>query len=280
VKLRSQQTWFAGAVMSPAEAPVPADVDGFLRGGPRIGPGDRLQIYRDGYRSRLIECLADDYAVMKHLLGEESFDELAGAYIEAHPSDSPSLNFFGRKMASFVGGFVGGSGLAPLQGKRAFAADLARLEWALLEAIHAPPCEPFSLEQLAGIAPDAWGSVRLGSAAGVKLLRLAHPANAYFQAVRDDLDPAMPAPAASATLVHRKGWTVWRSDLTPPMAGVLEAILAGAPLGEALASLEGGEGEGGGDEAGAGEHDVAGWFRDWVSSGVFTSATSSPTSHE
>jgi hypothetical protein len=274
VKLRSQQTWFAGAVMSPADAAVPADVDRFLQGGPRIGPGDRLQIHRDAYRSRLVECLADDYPVMKHLLGDEPFEALAGAYIEAHPSDSPSLNFFGRKMASFVGGLAGG-GIACLEGKRAFAADLAHLEWALLEAIHAPPCEPFSLEHLAGIAPDAWGGVRLGSGAGVKLLRLAHPANDYFQAVRDDLDPAMPAPAPSATLVHRKGWIVWRSNLAPPMAGVLEAILAGAPLGEALASLEGGAGEGEREEPGGGEHDVAGWFRDWVSSGVFTSAPSS-----
>jgi hypothetical protein len=44
VKLRSQQTWFGKAVMSPADAPIPADVEHFLQGGPRIGPGDRLQI--------------------------------------------------------------------------------------------------------------------------------------------------------------------------------------------------------------------------------------------
>jgi hypothetical protein len=100
----------------------------------------------------------------------------------------------------------------------------------------------------------------------VKLLRLAHPANHYFQAVRDDREPAVPEPGSSATLVHRKGWVVWRSDLTPPMAGLLESLLSGAPLGEALASLAGeGEGE---------EHDVGSWFRDWVSSGVFASAAS------
>jgi len=265
VKLRSQQTWFGKVVMSPGEAPIPADVERFLQGGPRIGPGARIQIYRDGYRSRLIECLADDYPVTKHLLGEAIFDELAGAYVEAHPSNSPSLNFFGRKMAAFVAGCE----LASLQAKRAFAADLAQLEWALLEAIHAPPSDSFSLEQLAGIAPDAWDSVRLGSGAGVKLLRLAHPANDYFQAVRDDREPAMPEPGPSATLVHRKGWVVWRSDLTPPMSGVLEALLSGASLGEALASLaDGRDGE---------EHDVGTWFRDWVSSGVFASATSAVT---
>ena len=67
----------------------------------------------------------------------------------------------------------------------------------------------------------------------------------------------------SATLVHRKGWVVWRSALTPAMARLLETMVAGAPLGEALATSISEEDEGT-------QAHVTHWFRDWVSGGVFT----------
>jgi hypothetical protein len=220
------------------------------RGGARRGADAR-----DGYRSRLVECLADDFAAVQSLLGEAAFEALAHDYIDEHPSRSPSLNAFGQSMPSF------------LVERRAtagpFAADLARLEWAIVEAIHAAASPPLTLDRLEPMTPEQWAVARLVPSASVRVLRFGWAANAYYQAFRGDAGPAAPGPEPSATLVHRRGWVVWRRDLTPRMARLLETIVAGAPLGEALETSIS-------DEDEETQAQVMSWFQDWVGAGVFT----------
>ena len=101
--LREQQRAFARAVM---ERGAVADrevgrIEDLLTAGPRLSALERLDIYRRGYGARLVECLADDYPVLQHALGDGPFEDLCRAYIAAHPTRGPSLNFFGRHMACF-----------------------------------------------------------------------------------------------------------------------------------------------------------------------------------
>jgi hypothetical protein len=257
VDLRAQQTWFARAVTAPQGDP---DAARMLTAGPLLNPSERLQIYRDGYRGRLVECLADDFGAVRSWLGEAAFEACAHDYIDERPSRSPSLNGFGRSMPAFLEERRGATNL--------FAADLARLEWAIVEAIHAAPSPPLTLDRFEHMTPEQWATARLVPAASVRVLRFAYAANAYYQAFRGDDGPrpgssSPPDPHPSATLVHRKGWVVWRTDLTPGMARLLESIAGGAPLGEALATSISDEDEGT-------QTDVTRWFRDWVGGGVFT----------
>ena len=260
-RLRAQQMWLMQAVTAPhAELPAdgrpPAlDAARVLTPGPRLTAAERLAIYRDGYRGRLVECLADDYAAVQFFLGEGAFEALAHDYIEHHPSRCPNLNAFGRSLAPFLATRAGEAG--------PFAADLARLEWAIVEAIHAAPSPPLTLDRFEHMTPEQWAVARLVPAASVRVLRLAHPANAYYQAFRTAGHPSAPPPAPSATLVHRRGWVVWRTDLAPAMARLLDAIAAGAPLGAALAASIADEDEGT-------QAHVTHSFRDWVSGDVFT----------
>jgi hypothetical protein len=240
VTLRDEQLWFARAVMT---GDGMDDAGRHLTAGPKLGPRERLDVYRRGYESRLVECLADDYPVLKVALGDEAFDALCRAYVARFPSESPSLNAYGRRMAEVCEGF---------------AADLARLEWAVVEVIHAPSAPPLTMEALAAVPMEAWGGARLASSRALRLLTLAHPANDYFQAVRDGRSPAIPGPSPSAAVVYRSGWTVWRMSLTPPMHRVLAALVGGEPLETALSLA--------GDEP---PEQVTAWFREWVSSGLF-----------
>jgi hypothetical protein len=242
------QRWFADAVTLD-EAPPEGAIVGVLTPGPRMSAADRLEVYRSGYRARLVECLADDYPATKHWIGDAGFEALARRYVDAHPSRSPSLNGFGQKLP----GFLGASGVD----MAAFGADLARLEWALVDAIHAAPAAPISPERIAAVPAEAWAGARLRAAPSVRLLRFDHPVDAYYQAFRDGR-AACVAVEPSATLVHRREWVVWRRALTAPMASVLEALLGGAPLGEALGA------------SGAEPADVTTWFHDWVAGAVFS----------
>jgi hypothetical protein len=244
--LREEQLWFARAVMTGAGMEL---ADRRLTAGPKLDARQRLDVYRRGYEARLVECLADDYPVLQMALGHESFQALCRVYVERYPSEAPNLNAYGRHMAEVCEGF---------------AADLATLEWAIVEVIHQAAGAPLTMENLAAIPMDAWATARLLPARAVRLLALGYPANDYFQAVRDGHAPPLPGPQPSATVVYRSGPTVWRMGLTPPMHRVLAALLGGQPL-EAALSLAG-------DES---PERLTAWFREWVSSGLFVGVDAS-----
>jgi hypothetical protein len=232
-----------------------------LTRGPSLSALERLEIYRHAYHARLVECLADDYPVLKHAMGHAAFDRLCRAYIAHHPSKSPSLNYFGAIMAVFC------RDEAPEPfGLRGFAADLAALEWAVVEVIHAPSAPPLTIEALDRMPADGWAAARLEPNTAFRLLRFEYPVNEYFQAVRDRADPTVPNAALSATVVYRSGPTVWRMDLTPPMFEVLSALCTGETLGASLGRAENAL-------AGAAPVEIAQrvthWFREWVASGLF-----------
>jgi hypothetical protein len=147
-----------------------------------------------------------------------------------------------------------------------FCADLAALEWAIVEVIHAPSSPPLTVEGLQHVPPDRWGDARLVANTALRCLRFDFPVNAYFQALRGGHAPPIPAPEDSATVVYRSGPTIWRMDLTAPMFEVLSGLLSGEPLGEALGRAEASLAHL--DEQQTVER-VMFWFREWVSSGLF-----------
>jgi hypothetical protein len=262
--LRATQLWFERAVTTPESADsAVGEGEAALRltAGPRLTALERLEIYRSGYHARLVECLVDDYPVLQSALGVEAFEALCRAYVARHPSDSPSLNFFGRFMAGFLR-----DGAPEATPARAFAADLATLEWSIVEVIHAPSSDPLTLQALGQVPADAWPGARLVANTALRLQRFDHPVNEYFQDVRDGGSPGLPAPSPSATVVYRSGPTIWRMDLTAPMFEVLQGLLTGETLATALGRAE--EGLAGVDPAEIGQR-VTHWFREWVESGLF-----------
>ena len=258
--LAEVQRWMRAAIAGDADADLGL-ASAVLTAGPRLSAEDRLEIYRAGYHARLAECLLDDYPVLATLLGEARFHALSHDYVARYPSASPSLNRFSRHMAALC------RDTPALDGLRVAAAELAELEWAIVEVLHAPAAERLDLSAFAALPPDAWAGARLVASDAVRLLSFTHPVNAYFQAVREGETPPAPTPAESTTVVYRSDLSVWRMDLTPAMTRVLEALLAGNPLGDALAAMAVDEED---EHALAeAERSVMFWFREWVSGGLF-----------
>jgi hypothetical protein len=270
LSLQDQQRWFAAAVMTPEAHPLPdgaTAAERVLTAGPRLSAGDRLEVYRRAYHARLIECLADDYPALESALGAEAFDALCRAYIERHPSTGPNLNAFGQHVPAFC---RSGEGACP---ESAFSADLATLEWAIVEVIHARSAPAVTIEALHAIPIDRWANARLIPTPAFRLLRFAYPVNAYFQSFRQGTTPLVPAPSESSLLVYRSGPTVWRMPLTDPMLALLEATALGEPLGVSLERAAAALTDVPEEVAGA---RVMGWFRDWVSSGLFCDVEAPP----
>ena len=205
-----------------------------LTPGSRLTARERLEIYRFGYRARLVECLDDDYPILARTMGEAAFEKLANQYIDRFPSRHPNLNAFGRNMAALCKD----AELGTFDPARDFLSELAALEWALVECIHAKEPASFDLAELQAIPIERWATARLLRSDTVRVLRFAYPVNAFYQACRGrDEYPEIPKPAVTATAVYRRAWRLWRLDLTPAMERVLTALLDGVPFEESLGRI-------------------------------------------
>ena len=268
--LRETQVWMVGAITG-AEADAPGhDLERFITPGPRMTASERFEIYRSGYHARLVECLLDDYPVLAAMLGDAQVGLLCRAYVERHPSTSPNLNGFGRHMAALCREVrLEGEGAVGFDAVRVFASELATLEWALVEVLHAECPPPLDVTALQLVPPDAWARARFIKSEALRLFRFAYPVNAVFIANRiEEIVPAIPERAPNAVAVYRKDMQLWRMDLTPAMLGILEPLVQGQSLGEALAAVE----ESVTDpevlaQTGA---SLMVWFREWVDAGFFT----------
>jgi len=277
--LRDVQIWMVSAITGPEADAAAKDVERYVTAGPRLSAADRFDIYRSGYHARLLECLLDDYPVLAAMLGRLDeghedhghsgcFEALCRAYVDRHPSASPNLNAFARHMASFCRE-VKLEAFPDFDDLRVFASELAALEWALVEVLHAETAAPLEITALQALPPEAWARARFIKNPALHVFRFEYPVNAVFIANRiDEIVPEVPPPAANAVAVYRKDMQLWRMDLTPAMLGVLEPLLAGKTLGEALEAIE----------AEAADPEILAqtganlmvWFREWVDAGFFT----------
>jgi hypothetical protein len=251
-----------------------------------LSAAERVEVYRHGYFARLVECLEDDYPALAHALGAERFQGLCQDFIVLYPPPSASLNYYGAPFAEYCGRRPEPWG--------AFAAELARLEWAVVEAIHAEEGGRLDVAALGQLTPEQWSTARLVPSPALRLLFSAYPVAEYYQAFKDGSAAALaveaggsglalPAPAASAVVVCRRGEDVWRIRLRVALGRLLESLIAGAPLLGALerfgsvatgaagdAAAGRATGDATGDSAIAPE-ELQRAFQDWVSCGLFSS---------
>ena len=168
-----------------------------IRGDDRLSAAERVRIYARMYALRLRDALALDYPALLAALGDDAFDALAQRYVAAHPSDRPSLRDLGRHLPGF---------LRRDRGVPSWQAELAQLEWAMVEAFDAVDEPLLERSTLAALAPDGWPALRIAPVRSLQLLTLTHA----LDTVRERLlakEPAGDVPVESVLL------RVWRQDL-------------------------------------------------------------------
>lgn len=214
---------FAAALMR-AGLPVPEDVTG-----PDGLPAPkRFSVYRNNVIVSLTEALMATYPALVRLLGEEYFRALARLYVSAEPPSSPVLLTYGEGLASFIAGFP------PLEGYP-YLPDVARLEWAWLEAYHAADHAPLDPAALALLPPERLGSLRFTLHPACRLIVSPHPVLDLVRANRFEpeagllVDPEQ----GQSVLLTRPGIDVILHPLQPAEVAFVAAVMAGGCLAEA-----------------------------------------------
>src|ERR1700722_18274684 len=101
----------------------------FIKPNDRLTSFERLEIYNRQYWFRVRQCFYEDYPGLRAILGDKKFGKLADAYLEKFPSRSFTLRNLGSRLVKFLQ--ANPKWTAPHQ---KLALDMARLEWAHIEA--------------------------------------------------------------------------------------------------------------------------------------------------
>jgi hypothetical protein len=170
-------------------------------GNAKVSAPRRLAIYYDAYRLRLLEALDSNYPVLHAWMGDDEFEKLGLAYLEAHPSTHFSIRYFGHRLCEYLAS-------AETYRDKPYLGEMAALEWAMSEAFDAPDSPGVDLDAMATIPPEAWPEMRLALHASVHRLDLRWNVPAVWKAIKEDQAPEEPSASE-----WPQPWLVWRQDL-------------------------------------------------------------------
>jgi hypothetical protein len=207
----------------------PAQIDAAY---PHYSAATALEVYRNNYRGNLHDTLAGAYPVVKQLVGDDFFRYMATKFIEQYPSRSGNLHHYGAEIADFVASFESAQGLPYLP-------DVAALEWACHRAYFAGDAPTLDLAELAQVPPDQYPELVLRIQPCCHQVRSRYPVVAIWRAHQPGADPDFtidPDSGASIALVCRNDGAVIVDELSPADFHWLQAIRAGATLGDATAA--------------------------------------------
>ncbi len=188
-----------------------------------------LAIHRNTSAKAAQTALADNFPVVRAIVGDEAFDAVAYEYVESSPPSDPRLCLYGAGFASFLDTY-------PPFADHRYLSDVAQVERLVVEALFsadANPRDPASFGHLDLDAP-----LKLHPA--VRVVQLATPAGSLWLAHQDDA----PADALETVLwqgeyvlVTRPGNQIVVSVETPAASAFIEACASGVPLGEAAGAV-------------------------------------------
>jgi hypothetical protein len=190
MKLLALQRRMASAVMAPLsrkERMRRLDADGrpmarvaaqFIKPNDRLTSFERLEIYNRQYWFRVLDGFAEDFPGLRAVLGDRRFEALARAYLTDCPSRSFTIRNLGSRLELWLRKHP-----EHAIGRLALALDMARLEWAEIEAFDGAAESPLRPENLAGADPS---KLRLGLQPYIHLLDLRYPVDDLLLAIKHD----------------------------------------------------------------------------------------------
>jgi hypothetical protein len=189
----------------------------------------RLDVYRNAYYMRLEEALAHDFPALLAALGDHDFGRLMADYLRAYPSTSPTLRDLGYALPQWL----------HTQGK-AEHADLAELEWAVLNAFDAADGRLLDQEKLAQLAPEDWAILSVRLHPSLTLLALNSNAADFWRARKaGSLQPTLASNAINWLAVVRSAQGPVLIGLTEIQHTVLERLHRGETVATVCAGLIG-----------------------------------------
>ena len=164
-KLRDLQCGVGRAVLGQDETSIVSAIMG-----DRLDPAARLNIYRNHYNSSLGEALKATFPVVCRLVDERFFAYAASEYIKVSPPRQVCLFEYGESFPDFLAAFPACAALT-------YLADVARLEWLINAALHAPAQAPIEASDLGYLDSTGYPRLVFAFQPSLRLIDSAWPIN-------------------------------------------------------------------------------------------------------
>lgn len=234
---------------------------------------ERLELYNRQYWLRVLGSLAEDFGSLRKLMGSRRYDAMAIAYLNAHPSRSFTLRNLGSRLVEWLGAHVEYAGR-----RHKLALDVAKVEWAFVEAFDHAELKPLGAVEVAGLG----GESRVQLQPHLRLVELNYPADELVLNLQqregrhtseaglaeeyEELPPIkLDGMRAKKTwlAVHRDEYTVYFRRLEREEFEILRALEGGKALAEAIeAGLRGSH-----RAAKKQAENLRDWFQNWAELG-------------
>jgi hypothetical protein len=190
MKLAALQRTMARAVMQPLTASermqnrapdgksMRAYASRFIKPNDRLTSFERLEIYNRQYWFRVLSSMVEDFPGLRAVLGDKRFEAMSKAYLVNCPSRSFTLRNLGARLETWLRKHPKWAGP-----KQALAVDIARLEWADIEAFDGKAEPTLRPEDLRA---DAGAKLKLKLQPYVRLLDLRYPVDDLLLEVRKE----------------------------------------------------------------------------------------------
>ena len=255
LSLEKLQREMAAAIMQPLTADesmrattsdgrsTSAVAESFIAPNSRLTAFERLEIYNRQYWFRVLGALAEDFPGLRAVVGGRRFEALSIAYLHEYPSRSFTLRNLGSKLPEWLAAHPEHGGR-----RHRLAVDVARIEWAFVEAFDSARHDALTLEQIATLD----GNSRLGLQPHLRLIALSYPADdlvlglhqrekrqtseAGVEHDEDDAPVSLPKLHARPTWLaaHRVDLSVYYKRVEREEFQTLTALREGVPLAGAI----------------------------------------------
>ena len=198
-------------------------------------------------------------------LGDETFDDMVGAYIAAHPSRTPNARWISRQVPTFL------ASREPYC-EHAEIADLAAIEQTLNDAFDAADATSISLFDLSSVDPQAWPDLVFTPHPSIRRLALRSNAFDIWSALAHDAEPpeALEHKCAQHVIVWRAEGTAMLRILGREEAMMWDEAANGVRFGvlcEMVATN---------DAPDTAAMRAATYLRGWIEGGLLATATMRP----
>jgi Putative DNA-binding domain len=215
----------------------------------RLSSFERIEIYNKQYWFRLIDSFYSDFPGLRGVLGRLKFNKLACSYLVKYPSRSYTMRNLGRDLPRFIR-----ENPKLVEPRFELASDMARFEWAQVEAFDGPALPALTVDDLLGKDP---AKLRMGIQPYITVLKLKYPVDDYVirlkkSGLRGDASNAIeedapeealpkrriliPRPKQTFVVVHRHDNTLYYKRIEEQGYRLLDSLSKGATLVKAIKS--------------------------------------------
>ncbi len=163
--LNETQALFGRTMLGSPEAVETPDaaIAALFTATPEILP-ERLEIYLNNVVGNLTDAMLATYPLVKILTGDDFATVMMRSCVLQNPPREACLAHYGGALPEFIENFAPAAGLP-------YLADVARLEWAINEAYHAPDDAPLSSAEIEALPETGLAEMNLRLRQSARLVK-------------------------------------------------------------------------------------------------------------